>query len=173
MIYSSGKIYKWILGALSVFSMMIFVSCSEKQDDIIISRQFENEQWNRFDYLESDYNVVKAPMEGDVVMEVVLSEVYPNIYPYHDNHGVFSINMTVSTPDGGRRSRDYNFNVKDKDGNWRSEKKDGYYHFELPLNNEMSFNEIGDYHFVIENKYPKDPLYGVKSVEIKCTQIKY
>lgn len=94
MIYSSGKIYKWILGALSVFSMMIFVSCSEKQDDIIISRQFENEQWNRFDYLESDYNVVKAPMEGDVVMEVVLSEVYPNIYPYHDNHGVFSINMT-------------------------------------------------------------------------------
>ena len=112
-------------------------------------------------------------MEGDVVMEVVLSEVYPNIYPYHDNNGVFSINMTVSTPDGGRRSRDYNFNVKDKDGNWRSEKKDGYYRFELPLNNEMSFNEIGDYHFVIENKYPKDPLYGVKSVEIKCTQIKY
>ena len=161
---------------LGVIALIVFalnhVSCSEKQGSSVISREFQGEIWGRFDYLEADYNVVKAPMTADVVMDIEVTDVYPNIYPYHEKDGgLFVIVLCIDGPDGSRRAREYKFRLKDEEGNFKSEKVDGYYHFELPLINEMSFNEKGDYHFMIENKYTKDPLYGIKSLNINCLQI--
>lgn len=157
--------------ALIIFALGL-VSCSEKQDEIVLSREFQGETWGRFDFVEASFNVVKAPMTADLVMNIEVSDVYPNIYPYHDDNGLFSIVMTVNSPDGGRRVREVNFHLKDREGNFKSEKTDGYYHFELPLINEMSFDENGEYRFKIENRYSKDPLYGIKSLNINCLQIK-
>ena len=152
------------------FGMM---SCGKKQESSVISRDFDGEIWCRFDFLEADFNVVKAPMTADLVMDIDISEVFPNIYPYHDaDDGLFVITMTINAPDGGRRSREYKFRLKDSDGNFKSEKINGYYHYELPLINDMSFSEIGVYKFKVENKYPKEPLYGIKSLNINCLQIK-
>lgn len=163
------------LGILIALIMMILsiVSCSEKQDENVISQEFQGEIWNRFDYLYADFDVKKAPMTADLVMDIEVSEVFPNIYPYRDNDfGMFTFVMTINNPDESRRTREYKFNLKDADGNFKSEKVDGYYHFELPLINDMSFNEEGIYRFKIENKYSKDPLYGIKSLNIKCLQTK-
>lgn len=149
------------------------VSCGKKQESNVISRNFEGDIWGRFDYLEADFNVVKAPMTADLVMDIDISEVFPNVYQYHDaDDGLFAIALTINAPDGGRRSREYKFRLKDSDGNFKSEKIDGYYHYELPLINDMSFSEIGVYKFKVENKYPKEPLYGIKSLNINCLQIK-
>ena len=148
-------------------------SCSKKQDGQVVVREFEGEMWNRFDYIEVDYNVVKAPITADVVMEIEVSDVYPNIYPYHEeNDGLFPIALSINAPDGSRRSREFNFRLKDKAGNFKSENVEGYYKFELPLIGEMSFDEIGDYHFKIENKYSKDPMCGIKRLSVNCLQIK-
>lgn len=149
-----------------------FVSCGQKQDSLVLSRDFQGEIWNRFDYLEASYNVVKAPMTADLVMDLSVSDVYPNIYPHHSDDGSLTFVMTIDGPDGSSRSREYKFHLKDSDGNFKSENIDGYYHFDLPLINEMSFWEKGDYNFHIENKYPIDPLYGIKSLKIRCLQIK-
>lgn len=152
------------------FGMM---SCGKKQESSVISRDFDGEIWRRFDFLEADFDVVKAPMTADLVMDIDISEVFPNIYPYHDaDDGLFVITMTINAPDGGRRSREYKFRLKDSDGNFKSEKINGYYHYELPLINDMSFSEIGVYKFKVENKYPKEPLYGIKRLNISCVQIK-
>ena len=160
---------KFNIFILLIIFMLGFVSCSEKQDSAVLSRDFEGEVWNRFDYLDASFNVVKAPMIADVVMEIEVTDVFPNIYPYHDaDNGVFYIAMTVSSPDGARRAREFKFGLKDKEGNFKSEKVDGYYHYELPLMSEMTFSEKGAYDFRIENKYSKDPLYGIKSLKINC-----
>lgn len=158
------------LGIFILLIIMVFglLSCFEKQDSVVISKEFMGEQWGRFDYLETDYHVVKAPMTADLVMELIVSDAYPNIYPYHgDDDGVFVVTMSINAPDGSKRSREFSYRLKDRDGVFKSEKTEGYYHFELPLINEMSFSEKGEYHFKIENKYSKDPLYGVKSLRIK------
>ena len=157
------------LGIFIALIIMMFglSSCSEKQDSTVISKDFSGEQWGRFDYLEADYNVVKAPMTADLVMELEVSDVFPNIYPYHgDDDGIFVITLSINAPDGSQRSREYTFRLKDREGNFKSKKTEGYYHFELPLINGMSFSEKGVYHFKVENKYSKDPLYGVKSLRI-------
>ena len=150
-----------------------FVSCKEKQTGDVLAREFDGEIWHRFDYLTASYNVVKAPMTADLVLEVEVSDVYPNVYPYHDDdNGCLTIEMTITSPDGSRRSREYFYRLKDKDGNFKSEKVDGYYHYSLPLINEMSFSESGEYVIKVENKYSKDPLYGIKSLNINCLEIK-
>ena len=156
-----------------IFNVLVMTSCFKKQDKVIITRDFQSEQWGRFDFLEADFEVLKAPMTSDVVMDIVVSDVYPNIYPYHGaENEMFVIVLSVNGPDGGSRAREYKFRLKDAEGNFKSEKVDGYYHFELPLINEMSFSEKGEYHFKVENKYTKDPLYGIKSLNINCLQIK-
>lgn len=156
-----------------IIIMLGGMSCSEKQNGMVLSKDFQDEVWNRFDYLYATYNVVAAPMTADLVMEMDVSDVFPNIYPYYDDeNGIFAITLSINAPDGSSRARDFRFRIKDSEGNFKSEKIKGYYHFELPLINDMSFNENGEYHFKIENKYSKDPLYGIKSLNINCLQIK-
>lgn len=156
-----------------IFTALCFNSCSKKQDSVVLSRVFQGENWGRFDYLEADYHVVNAPMTADLVMNIEVSDIYPNTYQnYDDNDRFFIIVLSINAPDGGKRTREYKFRLKDSEGNFKSEKIDGYYHFELPLINEMSFTENGDYHFKVENKYTKEPLCGIKSLNINCLQIK-
>ena len=148
-------------------------SCTEKQSSDVLSREFAGDVWSRFDYLTASYNVVKAPMTGDLVLEIEVSDVFPDIYPYPEtDKGILSFEMTINAPDGSRRSREYTYRLKDNAGNFKAEKVNGYYHYTLPLINEMSFSADGNYDFKIENKYHKDPLYGVKSFRINCLQIK-
>ena len=148
-------------------------SCFKKQDGNVISHEFPKEQWGRFTFLEKDYEVIKAPITADLVMEIVVSDDYPSLYPSRDAAvGLFPIVLSVKGPDGSKRVREYSFHLKDDNGNFKSEKVDGYYHFELPIINEMRFREVGKYHFKIENKYSKDPLNGIKSLDVKCLQIK-
>lgn len=159
---------RFILGLLTA-TLIGLSSCSSKHNDIVINKDFSNEVWSRFDYLYGDFNVKKSPAEYDVVMEVAVSDIFPNIYENHQDNSTLSVNLTIVNPDnGGTRSRNYNFNLKDKDGNWKAEKTDGYYIFKLPMIGEMTFTEEGTYQFQLENKYSKDPLYGIKSLTIRC-----
>lgn len=163
-------------GVLFVFVLIMTAltlsSCGRKQDGTVVAVDFQAETWGRFDYIDATYNVKKAPMTADLVLFVTVSDVFPSIYPYYDNNDKLSICLSISSPDGTGRNREYQFRLKDKDGNFKSERIDGYYNFELPLISGMSFSEPGDYTFRIENKYPKDPLYGIKSLTIKCLQSK-
>lgn len=162
----------FILIGLIIITLGV-VSCKEEQGADVLSREFDGEIWHRFDYLTASYKVVKAPMTADLVLEVEVSDVYPDNYPYHsDDDECLTIDMTISYPSGSRRSREYFYRLKDKDGNFKSEKVDGYYHYTLRLINEMSFDERGEYVFKIENKYSKEPLCGIKSLKINCLQIK-
>lgn len=76
-------------------------------------------------------------------------------------------NLTVRDSDGIYRTNDYRFRLKDKDGYWNAEKKDGYYTFHLPVINEITLSDSDIYKFTIENKYSKDPVQGIKSLTLK------
>lgn len=159
----------YILIAL-IFTVLVAVSCDKKQDSTVLERDFQGEIWHRFDFIEAKYNVVKAPMTADLVIELTVSDVYPNIYPTHGDEGLFSITMSISGPDGSERVRDYKVKLKDSEGNFKSQKTDGYFCYELPMISGMSFSEAGEYEFKIENKYSKEPLYGIKRLKISCLQ---
>lgn len=154
-------------------SLLILSSCSKHQDKIVIFKEFQNNEWSRFDYLHGNLNIKNAPVKYDVIMEIVVNDDYPNLYENHQKDSSFPFNLTIKNPDNnGSRSKDYKFTLKDEDGNWKSDKKNGCYTYRLPIINEMSFSEDGDYEFKIENKYTKDPMYGIKSLTLKCISSK-
>lgn len=158
-----------VLYSLVLLLSLFLSSCSNKQDNIVIYKEFGNQEWGRFEYLTGDFDVNKTSQKYDVVMEVTVNDDYPNVYENHQTDAPLLFNLTIKNPDSnGGRSKDFKFTLKDKDGNWKADKKNGYYVFSLPVMNEMTFSEDGVYSFKLENKYPKDPLQGIKSVKIEC-----
>lgn len=158
---------RYIFNILMI-SILLFISCEREQDNIVISREFYNQEWSRFDFLHGEFDVKNVNTSYDVIMEVKVTENYPNPYENHKNDSRLLFNMTIKNPDGGDfRSRNFQFNLKDKEGNWKAENKDGHYVFKLPLYEEMTFGDAGVHTFKIENKYPKDPLYGIVELTIK------
>lgn len=159
--------------AIAVITIALgVVSCSDKQDTLVMSKDFAEEKWGRFDFLKVDYNLLKAPTTVDVIMELTVSEDFPNVYPFYKNDKEMLFCMSVEFPDGSHRVRDYKYPLKDRDGNWKSEKIDGYYHFKFMLISELNISESGICKFTIENKYSKDPLCGIKNMTIRCVPSK-
>lgn len=159
---------QFLMVIVLVTIIMGFVSCSDRQDTLVMSKDFAEEKWGRFDLLKVDYNLLKAPATVDVIMELTVSEDFPNVYPFYKNDRDLIFCMLVEFPDGSHRVRDYKYPLKDRDGNWKSEKIDGYYHFKFMLISELNISESGICKFTIENKYSKDPLYGIKNMTIRC-----
>lgn len=167
------KITENIIQYISAIAMIIialtFLSCSGRQNEqIVVSRDFPEEQWGRFDNVTATFNAVKTPATVDVIMEITVSDDFPDVYEYYKSENEFAFCMSFEGADGSRRAREYSFVLKDGDGNWKSEKIDGYYHFQFSLISELNINEIGENKFNIENKYPRDPLYGIKNLTLKC-----
>lgn len=155
-----------------ILLITLLASCSGKKDNIVIHKEFQGNEWPRFEFLNGVYNNTDI-QEYDIIMEVAVTDIYPSPYENHQKESDLSFNMHIKYPNNsGSRSKDYTFKLKDKEGNWKSEKKNGCYTFLLPITSEITFDEIGEYKFKIENKYPKDPLSGIKSMTIKCINSK-
>lgn len=156
-----------------LFTTFLLVSCSKKNDIVVIEKDFVNEEWSRFEFLNGEIQVEDASSEYDIVMHITVSDIYPNTYENHQDDSSLLFNMTIKNAENGfSRSKDYKFYLKDKDGNWKADKSEGYYTFKLPVIEGINFSDQGAYTFKIENKYPKDPLYGVKSLTLKCIKSK-
>lgn len=156
-----------------LLSLFFIASCSGNKDNVVIIKDFDNEEWSRFEYLNGEIKIDDESEKYDIIMEIKVSDSYPNTYVNHQDDSSLLFNMTIKYPDGSStRSGNYKYTLKDNDGNWKADKENGYYTFRLPIINEMTFGEEGVYTFKIENKYPKDPLYGVKSIIIECKRSK-
>lgn len=155
------------LSYIAFVFLLVFSSCTNMKDNNIIIKEFQNEEWSRFEFLEGSIEIKKVPITFDVVMELVVSDQYPSFYELHQKDGLFMFNLTVRDSDGIYRTNDYRFRLKDKDGYWNAEKKDGYYTFHLPVINEITLSDSDIYKFTIENKYSKDPVQGIKSLTLK------
>jgi len=74
------------------------------------------------------------------------------------------VNITFYTPDGTTRSRDYDFDLKDKEGNRLGDSNDGVWKIKLPVRRDMTIYEKGICKVRVENKYSKYELPGVAEV---------
>lgn len=134
-------------------------SCHSGGDgNVLLSRDFTAKGWERFDFITCEMTV-KQPVTYDLVMEATFAPSYP----YEELAVVFSV---FDADDNPLRSRSYRFRLKDKDGQWKSELKDGAYTFKLPINSELSLTDPGTYRFQLENRMPITPLEGIKKVAI-------
>ena len=139
---------------------MCLLGCtnSEKGSKALLQREFFGTLWERFDYVRADVVIDK-----ETTFDLTLRMAFTDDYPFDD----FSMVFTVFADDGEPyRSKAYKFNLKDADGQWNCEKKDGCYTFVFPINKSLRISDKGTYTFQVENRMPKTPLEGVKEMAL-------
>lgn len=133
------------------------LGCQQQtKDKELLHRDFYNTIWERFDYVRNDI-VVTTSTTYDLSMQISFTDDYP----YND----FSMVFTVFDENGNPyRTKGYKFNLKDSNGNWNVEKREGCYSYNLPINKSLTITEPGKYQFTIEQRMPITPLVGVKDL---------
>lgn len=143
-----------------LFFIILFLSFSCQkpfvQEEI---RTFANHTWNRFDILELNAGLEKNDHLTDILVVFEHTIDYPNDY--------IDLNFTMYLPEGGMRTRDYMFELKDSEGVWLGKQMDGLFRVELPVIQGMTIAEDGNYKIRIENKLTKFNTPGVTAVGYK------
>ncbi|NOX87112.1 MAG: gliding motility lipoprotein GldH [Chlorobi bacterium] len=140
---------------LVIIATFMLGSCNSKPDYFNKEYKMTNQVWKRFDVFWFD-----VPVRKNDVLDFYLPLSHTKEYPLDK----FWVNITFYTPDGTTRSRDYDFDLKDKEGNWLGIQRDGLWKVELPVRKEMPVYEAGICKVRVENKYSKFELPGVASV---------
>ena len=146
----------WLVVSLLAFGGF---GCSHPTKNAqLVERSFYNTLWERFDYVYNDIEL-KEPTTFDLSLRISFTDDYP--------FDIFEMVFTILDSHGDRyRAKGYKFNLKDNNGQWKSQLKDGCYTFELPINKELKITEAGTYRFQIEYKMPKTPIVGVKELAL-------
>lgn len=144
---------------------LILTGCNQQgKNSKLIQRSFFNTTWERFDYLRNEIEI-KEETAFDLSMQVSFTDEYT--YDY------FSMVFTVFTKEGvPYRSKGYKFKLKDAEGHWNSELKDGCYIFDFPINKQFLITEPGNYRFQIEYRMPITPLVGIKELTLTNNNLK-
>lgn len=144
---------------IAVISCAFLCGCNHKENNSeLIHRDFYETLWERFDYVRNDIEVKKA-----TTYDLSLRISFTDKYAYDNISLVFTIFDANDTP---YRSKGYKFDLKDADGQWKSELKDGCYTFDLPINKSLQISEPGTYRFQIEYRMPITPILGVHSLTL-------
>lgn len=146
---------KTLIKPCAFLLLLFFASCSGRplfEQEFV----FEDLIWNRFNIIEMEVPVENAEQLYDVYVLFVHSDVYPTDH--------IAMNITFYYPNGGMRSRDYEFRLQDVKLQWIGEKKGDYYSNYFPVNLGMRFPESGITRVRIENKMTKFNMAGIASV---------
>ncbi|NCC72611.1 MAG: hypothetical protein EOM06_04380 [Sphingobacteriia bacterium] len=148
---------------LLLFLIMAGSGCRQRvtQDQF---HKLENGVWERFDFLKFGF---------------VLENVKPawNIYlvvRYDENIQIryLPLNIEMITPSGESRVKDYNIFLRSINDEYLGEKKDGFYESKTLTHPEITFSEIGQCTFEIENLNPNYFTYGIREVGIIIEQVR-
>ena len=148
---------------LSIFIVSLCLvglfGCNHKENNkLIIKRDFYQTVWERFDYVQNTINI-----EKETTFDLSMNISFTNDYPYDDFSMVFTVFDGYDNP---YRSKAYKFALKDNEGNWNSELKNGCYTFNLPINQSLQITDPGTYKFQIEYRMPITPIVGVKQLTL-------
>lgn len=150
---------KTTITILTLFSCFVMLSCQRPaKDAVVLQRSFFGDAWERFDYVRNDLEI-KSETTYDLSLRISFTEDYP--YNYIDL--IFTVFAENGEP---YRSKEYKLNLKDAEGNWSSERIEGCYTFNLPINKQLKISDPGTYQFQIEQKMPKTPLVGVRELTL-------
>lgn len=150
---------KRVLLILGVLVLVGLSSChSNMRNKVLLSREFPTMSWERFDYVKNTMEIDK-PVCYNLELDVTFDASY--------SYNYFSMSFAVFDKSGNPlRAKDYQFNLKDRDGIWKSDLVEGQYHFRFPINNELTLNEPDTYTFQLENRMPITPLLGIKEISL-------
>jgi len=136
---------------IPIIITLLLISCNSNT----IFREhnkFDDLSWNRMDFL-----IFEVPIQKNESLDFYLALRHHTNFPF----GFLDANITFYTPDGEMRSRDYHFNLKDKELKWKGDGMGELWDIEVPIRKNMIFNKTGICKVRIENKMKQMETPGI------------
>lgn len=124
---------------------------------------FDDVSWNRFDTQNFEFTV-----EGDKPVDLYLAIRHHTDFPYD----YIDMNITLYTPDGEMRSREYHYKLKNENSQWKGDGMGEIWDIELPIRKNMIFNKDGICKVSIENKMTKLETPGIIEIGLIVNKAK-
>ena len=142
---------------LLFISVLVFTACTKEPPVLQEKTSFKNAKWNRFKYLEykPEINDNSTPYIFTLKLE------FTKDYPYN----YLKIQLDKTSSDGEEYVKIFSIPVKDQNGVFLEEEKDGIYYINMILSRQIYFSSTGKYQINIEELMPPYYLKGVKSAE--------
>ncbi|MGE5425119.1 MAG: hypothetical protein ACM3N9_07125 [Syntrophothermus sp.] len=147
---------------LLVILLPFFISCTPKNNNIFQYHKFQGDTWNRFDKVSFTIPVMQ-PGKYDVFLEAYHNQAF--------DRNAFSINMIMNTPSGEERINEYNYEMKDKLGKFRTSCTGDSCKINIALKKSIIL-EKGELKLEIENLIPYIETSGLKGIGIRVIPLK-
>lgn len=146
-----------------LLSWILLAGCASKPA-YFETYKFENGIWNRFKFLNYEFQISKPENSYNLSAIITFNE-FTNIE-------MLPVNVVMTLPGGEERIKDYNLFLKDRDGVFKGEKKEGNYELKVVLRENFQFPEKGLVKIEIENLNPKIETPGILSFGIMVEKYK-
>jgi gliding motility-associated lipoprotein GldH len=145
----------------SLFTLLLFFGC---QNSIVFekTKQFEGHRWNRFVFIETDFEITDIDKLYDLQLNLVNRTTYA--YDY------ISLNITLYLPDETMRSRDIEIRLQDKNLNWLGTVNGDLVTTSFSYIKGMKFQAPGKVRLRIENKMSILNLEEVERLQVKVME---
>jgi len=140
--------------ATLILLIFLMVSCANKEV-FKEYKTFDKVSWNRFDIL-----YFEVPVKAGDYLDFYLALRHHTFFPYD----YINTNITFYSPDGEMRSKEYHFELKDKDGQWKANGMGELWDIEFPIRDSSFFNKDGICKVRVENKMTKIETPGIVEV---------
>lgn len=147
---------KRILLIIPVF-LMLTLACS-REEPVSQFHTFTNGVWDRFKFLNFELPVEEAGNLYDIDIVIRYTEEFPE--------DVLHVNFVMIGPVGEERIRDYNFILRDREGNITGTREDSYYERVITLREGIRFHGKGTLKIEIENLMTKFLTPGIVELGI-------
>lgn len=138
---------------LLLIPFLFVVGACNKNEKQCLFNSFDKTTWNRFEKQKFEFPIENNSSPYDVMLTLRHNDdfVFDNLY----------IHVVMEMPGGEERIMEYDFKIRDDDGNFLSNDRNGYHEISFPLHKELHFSERGACRVEIENLIPKMEIQGI------------
>jgi gliding motility-associated lipoprotein GldH len=143
-----------------IITILLLTTLFACRNDITLSasKSFDGAVWERFDYLNFDFQVKKPGREYAVIATVRYTEEFKD--------EKLPMNVVMVLPSGEERIKEYVLELRDKTGKPLGTPTDEYFELTKSLRDGLTINEAGKMQVEIENLRSKAYTEGIVSFGI-------
>jgi gliding motility-associated lipoprotein GldH len=142
---------------------LLLCSCGNKKV-FEINIEMEDNEWKMNKTLTFDVPIDDTASFYNVYIPVRHIDNYP--------YDGLLVNVTLNTPTGEERSKNYKLQLRDENGNFKGDAGGDIWDIDVPIMEKIKFNSTGTYKFTIENNMPTTPTVCIMGVGLKVGKIK-
>ena len=144
-------------GLISTFAVLLLILSSCNENRIFEEHKgLKNFSWNHFEKIPFELTIEDTSCNYDIFIAVR----YIHGVPYR----IIKSGMLITFPDGEERYKDYDLNIRNKDGSYKGSVAGDIWDCSIPVLKDYPLPQKGKYSFIIQNLMEKLETPGLMEI---------